>query len=286
LAHFPLIDPGESFRNGLVRVRVGYYHASDLGRVLAVALPFLLVAATRKRPSTWLRVGTALVVIAVILTWTFTVWLAIGVSLVVFAAASTARGRGAVAGFTLLAVVLVIAVGGPVNQLVESRVHPTGSSLSEAQYRLALVPASIQYADSHSLLGSGPGTFNLDRIGYPIDGVETLLVDDNTFTTELVEVGYPGAVLFALALAAFSVAWWKRRRSPLYAAALASLVAFVLCSATIDSLARDAPLLAVAVLFGVATGAAESDPDLTQISAAGSVRSSGELGTRSLVKLG
>jgi len=285
LAHFPLVDPGESFRNGLVRVRVGYYHASDLGRVLAVALPLLLLGATRHRSSMWLKVGTVLVVIAVVLTWTFTVWLAIGVSLMVFAAASTARGRGAVAGFTMLAIVLVIAVGGPVNQLVESRVHPTGSSLSEAQYRLALIPASIQYADSHGLLGSGPGTFNLERIGYPIDGVETLLVDDNTFTTELVEVGYPGAILFILALAAFAVAWWKKRRSPLYAAALASLVAFVLCSATIDSLSRDAPLVAVALLLGVATGAAESDPDLTQFGVVRSARSSGELKSRNLVEV-
>ena len=257
-AHFPLSDPGESYRNGLVRVRVGFYHASDLGRLLATALPLLVLAAARRGARMWIRVGTGLVVIAIILTFTFSVWVAAAVSLLVLAAAGASRGRAASLALGVLAVVLVVGLAGPASQLVEARLHPTGSALAEEELRLALVPASIDYANTHRLLGAGPGTFVVLRIIYPINGVGTLLVDDDTFTTELVEVGYPGAILFVLGLAALGLGWWRKRRTPLYSAALASLVAFVICSATVDSLARDAPLVAVWLLLGVATGAAEA----------------------------
>ncbi|MFZ0665648.1 MAG: hypothetical protein WAM97_07820, partial [Acidimicrobiales bacterium] len=106
--HFPLVDPGDSYRNGLVRVRVGFYHASDLGRVLAVALPLLLVAAVQKGAKLWLRIGTVLVVAAILLTLTFSAWFAAVVALLLFAAASRTRGRAAVLGLTLLAIVAAI----------------------------------------------------------------------------------------------------------------------------------------------------------------------------------
>jgi hypothetical protein len=253
-AHFPLVDPGESYRNGLVRVRVGFYHASDLGRVLAMALPLLLVAAVRKFAALWIRIGTVLVIVAILLTLTFTVWVAAAVGVVVLIAASRTRGRGTMVGVALLAVVLVVGIGGPVTQLVEARIHPTGSSLAEEDLRLALIPASVAYADSHRFLGAGPGTFTVLSIEYPINGVETVLVDDNSFTTEVVEVGYPGLFLLVLGLGVLALGWWRKRGSPLYAASLASLATFVVCSCTVDSLVRDAPLIAGWLLLGVATG--------------------------------
>lgn len=265
LSHFPLTDPGESYRAGLVRVRVGFYHASDLGRVLGMSLPVFLVFATRRGAKPWIRIATALVTIATILTFTFSVWLAAAIGLLVLVATLRTRGRGTALAATVLVVAIVAGVGGPVSQLVESRIHPSGSSLAEENLRLALIPASIDYADSHKLLGSGPGTFTIQLILYPINGIETPLVDDNTFTTELVEVGYPGAALFIIGLCVLGYAWWRRRRIPLYAAAFASLVVFVACSCTIDSLARDAPLFAGWLLLGVVTGAADNEPsfDLT-----------------------
>jgi hypothetical protein len=266
-AHFALSDPGESYRNGILRVRVGYYHASDLGRVLASALPLLVLAAARRGARMWIRIGTGLVLVALVLTFTFSVWVAAAISLLVLAAAGASRGRAAGFALAVLAVVLVVGLAGPASQLVESRVHPTGSALAEQDLRLALIPASIDYANTHRLLGAGPGTFTILMVFYPINGVETLLVDDNAFTTELIEVGYPGAILFVLGLAALGLAWWRRRRAPLYSASLASLVAFVISSATVDSLARDAPLIAVWLLLGVATGAAEAQRRFDHITA-------------------
>jgi O-antigen ligase len=178
--------------------------------------------------------------------------------------ANRARGRGIVLGMTVLGVIAVIGVAGPVSQLVEARLHPTGSSLAEQQLRLALIPASIDYANTHRILGSGPGTFTVLPIYYPIEGVQTPLIDDNAFTTEIVELGYPGVILFVASLAAFSYAWWRRRGSPLYAASLGAMAAFVVCSATVDSSARDAPLLGAWVLLGVATGVAEAGRQLEE----------------------
>jgi hypothetical protein len=265
--HFALTDPGEAYRNGLLRVRVGYYHASDLGRVLATALPLLVLAAARRGSQLWIRIGTGLVLVALILTFTFSVWVAAGIALLVLAAAGASRGRAAGLALGVLAVVLVVGLAGPASQLVEARLHPTGSALAEQDLRLALIPASIDYANTHKLLGAGPGTFTILTIIFPINGVETLLVDDNAFTTELIEVGYPGATLLVVGLAALGLAWWRRRRTPLYAASLASLVAFVICTATVDSLARDAPLLTVWLLLGVTSGAAEAQRRLDQVTA-------------------
>ncbi|MFZ0665140.1 MAG: hypothetical protein WAM97_05250, partial [Acidimicrobiales bacterium] len=160
-----------------------------------------------------------------------------------------------------------IGVIGPASQLIEARLHPTGSSLAEQELRLALIPASVDYADNHKILGSGPGTFVVERVLYPINGTETPLVDDDTFTTELIEVGYPGALLLVAGLGVLGFGWWKKRRSPLYAAALGSLAAFVVCAATVDTLVRDAPLIAVWLIIGVATGVGEAGFKLERLRA-------------------
>lgn len=266
-SHFPLVDPGEAYRNGLVRVRVGFYHASDLGRVLAVSLPLLVVAAVQRGARPWLRIGTGLVVVAVVLTFTFSVWFAAAVGLLVFAAASQTRGRGAAIGLTVLGLVVVVGAIGPASQLIEARLHPTGSSLAEQELRLALIPASVDYANAHKPLGSGPGTFVVSTINYPINGTETPLIDDDTFTTELIEVGYPGAILFVVGMIVLGLGWWRKRSAPLYAASIGGLAAFIVCSATVDSLARDAPLLFVFLILGVATGVGEAGLKLENLRA-------------------
>jgi hypothetical protein len=256
LAHFPLQDPGEAYRYGLVRVRVGFYHASDLGRVLAVSFPFFVVEGTRRDSPLWLKLGAGLTAVALILTLTFSDWIAAVLGLIVLVAASQVSRRYAGVALAVIVVVMAVGAGGAASQLIESRLHPSGSSLAEKNLRLAEVPASVDFADSHRLLGAGPGTFNLLNLGYPINGVETPLVDDNSFTTELVEVGYPWTILFAGGLSVLAIGWWRRRRMPYYAAALAGLSAWLVGAATVDPLARDAPLLAVWLLLGVATGAA------------------------------
>lgn len=253
--HFPLVDPGESYRYGRVRVRVGYYHASDLGRVLAVALPFMVVDGLRKEAEVWARVGLVLVVVALALTVTFTDWVAAAVGLGILVIASpVTRQRAVVAGAAIL-VALALGAGGSVTHLASSRLHPNGSALAEQNLRLALVPAAIGYADSHRLTGSGPGTFNQVHLVRPLGGHYTVLVDDSTFATRLIEEGYPGLVLFSVGLLALGVGFWKRRHLPYGPAVLAGFAAWVVAAVTVDALVRDAPLLATWLLLGTGAGA-------------------------------
>ena len=260
-AHFPLQDRGETFRYGLVRVRVGFYHASDLGRVLAVSLPLFLVRAGQLRRALWPKLGGAAVVVALILTLTFADWIAATVGLAVLAVAHPGSRRAVITALVAAGIALAVGGGTAAAQLVQSRVHPTGSSLAEFNLRGALVPASVQYADHHRLLGAGPGTFNLLNLEYPVAGVQTRLVDDNALTTELVETGYPGLVLLVLGLLGLALGWWRQRRNAYFAAALAGLAAWVVGAATVDPLARDAPLLAVFLMLGLATGMGGAHPD-------------------------
>jgi len=254
--HFPLVDPGPSFRAGTLRVRLGFYHASDFSRMLTVAFPLLLAERARSSPPRWLTVGAFTVPGAILLTLTFQAWAGTLAALGVLLAVARRVRRSVVVGAVLVGVVgFVVGFGASIPSLVQARLQPTGSNLDERQFRLALIPAAEKYAATHAVVGAGPGTFNFLGLQAPLNGQKKPLVDDSTFAAQLVEVGYPGAIAFIVMLVGSCVVFWRRRQRGYYAVALAGLVAWVIIASAIDALADDQSLAVVWLLIGLAVGA-------------------------------
>lgn len=254
---FPLRDPGPAFRNSSLRVRLAFYHASNLSRVLTVAFPLVLSERARREGSKrWLTLGIASLPIAILLTLTFQAWAGTLAALSVLLLIGRRVRRTLVVGLVLVAVTgVALGFGAAVPSLVQARLQPTGANLDERQFRLALIPAAEHYAASHAVLGAGPGTFNFLGLQAPLNGQQKPLVDDSTFAAELVEVGYPGAIAFVVMLIGAGVLFWRRRHRGYYPALLAGLIAWGIIASAIDALAEDQSLAVVWLLFGLAVGA-------------------------------
>ena len=269
--HFPLVDPGPSFRYGLVRSRLGFYHASELGRLLVVAFA-LVIGSTARGSNRRLWLGVAMTA-GLIATLTFQAWAAAAIAILVLVAVLPgARVRLAVG----LAATLAVASFGifpPATRLIEGRIDPSGSDLAEYRLRAALVPVSVDRAVHGPFFGSGPGTFNLQNLTAVIEGKRTVLVGDSTYATLLVETGAPGLIAF-LALAGAALAYfYERRHQPVAGAAFGGLVGWLFIGLAVDLLASDQALAAVWLLIGLAAGSTKaietSKPGLVSEAASG-----------------
>jgi len=256
-ANFPLKDPGPAYRGSSLRVRLGFYHASNLSRVLTVAFPLLLATRIRSpHPSRWTTVGVLSIPGAILLTLTFQAWAGTLAALGVLLAVGRGVRRPLVIGLVLVGVLgFALGFGGAVPSLVHARLQPSGANLDERRFRLALIPAAERYAATHAVIGAGPGTFNFLGLQGSLNGEPKPLVDDSTFAAELVEVGYPGAVAFIVMLVGAGVLFWQRRHRGYYPAVLAGLVAWAIIASAIDALAEDQSLAVVWLLIGLGVGA-------------------------------
>jgi hypothetical protein len=250
LEGFPLTPPPAVVRSGLERVRLGYYHGSTLGTVLAVGAT--LVVAHRfersRRTPPWI-VPTLLVALA--FTVTFQVWVASFLALAILGLGLRRVRLGLAA--TALAAGLVIMTGAvpALNQLIENRIHPTGSHADEYAYRAQLWPASYRYATQGPLLGGGTGLFNQLGITGTVRNATVRLVDDNAFTAKLVETGFPGVLAFAATLVLVGRRMLRNRGTWRGWAGLGALVAWTLMAFSVDTLAGDQALLPCWLLLGM-----------------------------------
>lgn len=246
---FPLEAPPAAVRDGLLRVRLGYYHGSALGTILVVALPLCLVRRRLAR-----RNGTQIVVVVVLAlfcTFTFQAWVAGTAAAAVVALGLTRVRIGLVLAAILASLVVSSGVVTPLNTLIDSRIHPTGSAADEKDYRLQLLPAAVKYADSGPLLGAGPGMFNkLGIIGH-VRNAPVYLVDDNTYTAMLVETGYPGLALFLVALVAVGLRFARLPRGWRRWTGLGALAGWIVMSMSVDLLAGDQVLLPCWLILGM-----------------------------------
>ena len=80
------------------------------------------------------------------------------------------------------------------------------------------------------------------------------MVDDDSYTSRLIEGGYPGLILFVAGLGVLVGSLWRRRRLPFQPAVLAGLCAWLVAIATVDALVDDAALIATWLLLGVGAG--------------------------------
>lgn len=247
---FPLTPPDAVIRNGLERVRLGYYHGSTLGTVLAVAVALVLahrLSRPRRSPVWTLPV----LLVAVLFTVTFQVWAATLLALVVLGV-GLKRVRLGLAAIALAAGVVVATGAVPaLNQLIEDRVHPTGSHADEYAYRAQLWPASIRHASNGPLLGEGTGTFNLVGITGTVRNVTVPLINDNSFTSKLVETGYPGLAAFVLSIVLVGRRMLANRDRWRAFAGLGGLVAWTLMAFSVDALAGDQALLPSWLILGL-----------------------------------
>ena len=254
---FPLQDPGRAFRGSSLRVRLGFYHASNLSRVLTVAFP--LVLATRIKsphPSRWTTAGVFTIPGAILLTLTFQAWAGTLAALGILLAVARGVRRPLVIGLVVVgALGFALGFGAAVPALVSARLRPSGANLDERQFRLALIPAAEHYAATHAVMGAGPGTFNFLGLQGTLNGEPKPLVDDSTFAAELVEVGYPGLIAFVVMLGGAAVLFWERRGRGYYPAVLAGLVAWTIIASAIDALAEDQSLAIAWLLIGLGVGA-------------------------------
>jgi hypothetical protein len=253
---YPLGEPPAATRFEETRVRLGYFHASTLGTVLAACVG-IVVAKTRGRISRGARVVLVLLVLAIYCTLTFQAWVATSVAVIILAVGLPRVRLLALAAGAAFAVVIATGVVGPVNDLViHGRLQAQGSDQSEVDYRLALVPASLHRSVHAPLLGSGPGTFNRVEVRAVIDNQLVQLVDDNTYTAALVETGYPGMLALVVFLAL--VARRLRRQTEPWRrwAGLSALAAWVTMGMSVDVLFGDQALVPVWLVIGALAGGA------------------------------
>jgi len=249
-AGFPLEPPNRAVRSGLVRVRLGYYHGSTLGTVLAVAAP-LVVLAVRRRGGAALRWVVPALLVALLFTVTFQVWVASAVALAILGV-GLKRLRVSLVALVLATGVVVAAGAVPaVNELIDNRLNPTGSHADEYAYRAQLWPAAFRRAADGPLLGEGPGQFNQLGITGTVRNVPVRLVDDNTFTTSLVETGYPGVLALLLALGLVARRMLANPSREHAWAGLGALAAWMVMALSVEVLAGDQALLPCWLLLGM-----------------------------------
>ncbi|MBC7630450.1 O-antigen ligase family protein [Aeromicrobium sp.] len=250
---FPLEPTGEATRFGLLRVRLGFYHGSVLGTLFAVCIGLIVVRArlTARHTGPWIWLTT---VVALFFTLTSQAWLAATAALLVLSL-GLRRARGALVVATLIGTVVISSGAVPaLSSLVEVRLRPTGSYQDQTDYRLALLPAAIEFANTGPLLGAGPGTFNSLGLTALINNETTLLIDDNTYTAILVEAGYPGLLAFVLALVLVAVRLARRAERWQAWTGLAALAAWMVMGLSVDLLASDQVLMLVWLIFGLLAG--------------------------------
>jgi hypothetical protein len=246
---FPLVPPPPAIRDGLERVRLGFYHGSTLGTVLAVALPLVVLhtkLGMRRRP--WML---AVVVLGIFCTITFQVWVA---ALVVAALLGLGlRYLRLSLALGIVAGALVIGSGAvsPLNQLIENRLHPTGSHADEYAFRLQLWPAAVEAASDGPLLGEGPGMFNQLGLTGTVRGTTVLLVNDNTFASKIVETGYLGTFVLCLVLALVIRRMWQHGESWRRWAGLAAVAAWCTMAMSVELLVSDQALLPTWMIIGM-----------------------------------
>lgn len=246
---FPLDSPPEAVRGGLERVRLGYYHGSTLGTVLAVLLAVVVLhPRLGVRQRRWLL---PLLAAGLFCTVTFQVWVAALIALLLLGIGLQRLRLGLAAVALVGGVVVGSGAIAPLNQLIENRIHPTGSSSDEYSFRLQLWPASVREADAGPVLGQGTGMFNLVEVTGTVRGQTVRLVDDNTFTSKLVETGWVGlfAMLGVLWLVALRM-WHHTERWRAWAG-LAALAAWFVMAMSVELLAGDQALLPAWLVLGM-----------------------------------
>jgi O-antigen ligase len=208
----------------------------------------VLHRAASRRALRW--VPPALLV-ALVLTLTFQAWVAALVALTVLGF-GLQKVRFSVLALALAGGLVVMSGALPaVNQLIENRIHPTGSAADEYAFRAQLWPAAERYASHAPLLGAGPGQFNQLGITGTVRNQTVRLVDDNTFTAKLVETGYPGLLLLVVGLVLIARRMLLNRDRGRAWAGLGALLAWVVMASSVEVFAGDQVLLPCWLMLGM-----------------------------------
>ncbi|MBI4494200.1 MAG: O-antigen ligase family protein [Chloroflexi bacterium] len=204
-------------------------HPNLLGGYLALALVFLPWLATGSR-SRWLCwAAGALLAAGLLASFSRAGWLAAGVGLGVWwlGAARGAQLRWALAGLVVLAALLA----SPLGDAARTRLAPAPTNALEdrsVQERLWLVEVARAEIIRHPLLGTGAGNFALASL---LDGLQSVPMEQVHVVSLLAvaELGLPGALALALAMAGCLVELRRQRGQRVgAAAALAALTVLAL----------------------------------------------------------
>lgn len=229
-------------QEGHIRIFSTLNSPGTFGLVLAIGI--ILGFAVKRRPAVGF-LATAILAVALALTFVRSAWLAIVLGILVFAAAARGRGAGRLVGVIAICLVGLIVIGGsnPTTRAFTQRVTSLGdlSKDESAQERLAFTSQLLPTAVGQPL-GAGVGQAGLSVRLEEGGESESLTTTDNGYLALIYQVGPVGFLLVVLAMGlslraairALSRAEGDERQ--LAAAVLAALVTLFVAQAAGDML--------------------------------------------------